>query len=253
MKSPRSLIVSVAATLLCSSALCASLPPNLVPEFPLDDSGRIDIAGGGTSGLTQEEMLPVVMEWIYSHMDNGNVEENPDGGVVTATGTFLVAEDELYEGTRSVEFMEYTVVVSCSDNAFSYRIGDVDVYVTTVLWPAGFVPYKDMPYDIIEISSIEMPGDYMMLIENSAGQRAALRERLEKLLAQDMDSVNKGKRRRYERELEQTAQWYAAVDDYYRNVRENYMACYDCLTSAASSLEAAMGGTAVEEILTPEI
>ena len=67
-----------------------------------------------------------------------------------------------------------------------------------------------------------------------------LRE-LEKMLAEDVSEYGRSRLRRYEQELQQTADWFTATDDYYRLVKENYMACYDHLTGLAETLRAALG------------
>lgn len=254
MKNLYSLVASAVAAFFTSVALCAPLPSYVIPVLPLDAEGRIEITGMGESDMTREEMMPLIMEWIRANMDNFSVEEDADAGLIRAAGTFLIAEDELYEGTRSLEFMDYSVTVACSDNAFSYRIGDANVYVATVVCPYGFYPSENMPYEVVEISPIEIPHDYILLIDNSYGQRAELRSRLEELLAQDMSDVSRGKRRRFERELEETAVWFANVDEYYHTVCENYMACHDFLTGMVLSLEDILWGCGrvVEDLYVPQ-
>ena len=81
----------------------------------------------------------------------------------------------------------------------------------------------------------------MPLLALLSPQRARLRGELEKMLAEDVSEYGRSRLRRYEQELQQTADWFTATDDYYRLVKENYMACYDHLTGLAETLRAALG------------
>lgn len=247
MKKPLLFIAFLSVTLFYAYRLLASEAP-AIPMFPLNADGRIELKGSGTSLLTRAEMMPLLLEWMYTDIDADTIVEDAGTGTVTAEATFVIAADQLWEGTRSVEFMEYLITVTCRDNTYSYVIGDVNVYVTTALWPGGFAAGTDISYDVVDISSIDMPSGYIALIDSYSRERSEIRERLESLLSQDMESASRGKVRRHERELEQTAGWFAAIDEYYRVALENYAACYDYLAGLPVSLSAALeGGT--EEVI----
>lgn len=79
------------------------------------------------------------------------------------------------------------------------------------------------------------------MMDDAYRERARLRGELEKMLAEDVSEYGRSRLRRYEQELQQTADWFTATDDYYRLVKENYMACYDHLTGLAETLRAALG------------
>ena len=138
-----------------------------------------------------------------------------------------------------MELMAYAVTVVCDDYRYAYSIDDVGAYVVTLV-PFAEEETSGTEYEIVDSVYISLPGDYVVLMDDAYRERARLRGELEKMLAEDVSEYGRSRLRRYEQELQQTADWFTATDDYYRLVKENYMACYDHLTGLAETLRAAL-------------
>lgn len=222
-----------------------------IPLFPTGGDGKIEITGIGISSMSKSEMVDKTIDWIYMNVGNGDISEDGAAGNVTAHGRFVIAREELCNGMQTVEFMEYNVTVLCGDRAYSYAIDDVNVYIVTAV-PVlkGDDSESNIQYDILDITSVTIPEDYVVLIEAAAAERQRLRIELESLLEEDISEFRKIKLLKYERHLDEAAQWYAVIDIYYRTVLENYMACYDYLTALQSSLNDILGGDTAEALLT---
>ena len=196
----------IAAALLFPPAVRADNDTLPVPAFPLDEAGRIEIAGAGGSALTRQEMVSRTKEWIYDNFEEATIDEDASSGSLRVSGSFLIAEEEQENLNTVMELMAY----------------------------AG------TEYEIVDSVYISLPGDYVVLMDDAYRERARLRGELEKMLAEDVSEYGRSRLRRYEQELQQTADWFTATDDYYRLVKENYMACYDHLTGLAETLRAAL-------------
>ena len=230
-----------AAVCLSPTVLRADNDTLPVPAFPLDAAGRIEISGAGSTALTRQELMARTRAWIYDHFEEASIEENPSSGTVKATGSFLIAEEEREDLSVAMEIMDYTVTVVCDDFRYAYGIDDVGAFVATAVPVTVAVAPEENRYEIVDSMYISMPGDYVVLMDDAYAERARLRGELEQMLATDISNLGRNKLRRYEQELQKTADWFGATDDYYRLVRANYMACYDHLTGLAETLRAALG------------
>ena len=230
----------IAAALLFPPAVRADNDTLPVPAFPLDEAGRIEIAGAGGSALTRQEMVSCTKEWIYDNFEEATIEEDTSSGSLRVSGSFLIVEEEQENLNTVMELMAYAVTVVCDDYRYAYSIDDVGAYVVTLV-PFAEGETSGTEYEIVDSVYISLPGDYVVLMDDAYRERARLRGELEKMLAEDVSEYGRSRLRRYEQELQQTADWFTATDDYYRLVKENYMACYDHLTGLAETLRAALG------------
>ena len=103
----------IAAALLFPPAVRADNDTLPVPAFPLDEAGRIEIAGAGGSALTRQEMVSRTKEWIYDNFEEATIDEDASSGSLRVSGSFLIAEEEQENLNTVMELMAYAVTVVC--------------------------------------------------------------------------------------------------------------------------------------------
>lgn len=161
----------VAAALLFPPAVRADNDTLPVPAFPLDEAGRIEIAGAGGSALTRQEMVSCTKEWIYDNFEEATIEEDTSSGSLRVSGSFLIAEEEQENLNTVMELMAYAVTVVCDDYRYAYSIDDVGAYVVTLV-PFAEEETSGTEYEIVDSVYISLPGDYVVLMDDAYRERA---------------------------------------------------------------------------------